>query len=157
MTHCILGIDPGISGAIAFYFPDVRDRVLAEDMPTVAGNVDAATLHERLKQLAPTVAVIEMVASRPGQGVASVFKFGRAYGTAIGVVQALGVQLHFVTPGKWKKHFNLPADKEKARELALRMFSQSPEHFARKKDDGRAEAALLALYGAETILTRAAA
>jgi hypothetical protein len=42
---CILGIDPGISGAIAFFFPVAPDRVAAEDMPVVAGEVDCATLH----------------------------------------------------------------------------------------------------------------
>lgn len=154
---CILGIDPGISGAIAFYFPDAPDRVLAEDVPTVHDQIAAATLFDRIKQMNPDVAVIELVSAMPGQGVSSTFKFGRSFGTVIGVVQAAGIALHFVTPAKWKHHFNLNADKECARELALRMFAKTPEHFARKKDHGRAEAALIARYAAETILTKQAA
>lgn len=154
---CILGIDPGISGAIAFYFPDVPDRVLAEDVPTVYDQIAAATLFDRIKQMNPDVAVIELVSAMPKQGVSSTFKFGRSFGTVIGVVQAAGIPLHFVTPAKWKRHFNLTADKECARELALRMFAKTPEHFARKKDHGRAEAALIARYAAETILSKQAA
>ena len=52
-----------------------------------------------------------------------------------------------VSPGKWKKHFGLTSDKEKSRALAIATWPQS-DHFRRKKDDGRAEAALTALYGA---------
>jgi crossover junction endodeoxyribonuclease RuvC len=156
-VKCILGIDPGISGAIAFYFPDVPDRVLAEDVPTVYDQIAAATLFDRIKQMNPDVAVIELVSAMPKQGVSSTFKFGRSFGTVIGVVQAAGIPLHFVTPAKWKRHFNLTADKECARELALRMFAKTPEHFARKKDHGRAEAALIARYAAETILSKQAA
>lgn len=154
---CILGIDPGVSGAIAFYFPDAPDRVLAEDVPTVYDQIAAATLFDRIKQMNPDVAVIELVSAMPKQGVSSTFKFGRSFGTVIGVVQAAGIPLHFVTPAKWKRHFNLTADKECARELALRMFAKTPEHFARKKDHGRAEAALIARYAAETILSKQAA
>jgi Holliday junction resolvasome RuvABC endonuclease subunit len=154
---CILGIDPGLSGAIAFYFPDLPDRVAAEDVPTVYDQIAAATLFDRIKQMAPDLAIIELVNAMPKQGVSSTFKFGRSFGTVIGVVQAAGIPLHFVTPAKWKRHFNLNADKECARELALRMFAKTPEHFARKKDHGRAEAALLALYAAQTISTKQAA
>jgi hypothetical protein len=41
---CILGIDPGLSGATAWYFPAAPDRVAAEDMPVVGGAVHFATL-----------------------------------------------------------------------------------------------------------------
>jgi hypothetical protein len=61
------------------------------------------------------------------------------------------VPLHLVTPGKWKKHFQLTSDKEQSRELAIRLFPGSAFQFNRKKHHGRAEAALLARYGAETI------
>ena len=56
-VHCICGIDPGKSGAIAFYFPDNHRLISAEDMPLAGGEVDAVTLTARLKQLAPTMAV----------------------------------------------------------------------------------------------------
>jgi crossover junction endodeoxyribonuclease RuvC len=98
--------------------------------------------------MAPDVAIVERVASRPGQGVSSVFKFGASYGAVIGVLAALEVRTILVTPQTWKKHFRLDSDKEKSRALALRTFAKSPEHFARKRDHSRAESALLALYGA---------
>jgi hypothetical protein len=147
-AFCALGVDPGLSGAIAFYFPTAPDRVAAEDMPVAAGLVDCATLAARIRQMRPDLAVVERVASRPGQGVASTFKFGAAYGAILGVLGALQIRTVLVTPTTWKKHFALSSDKEQSRALALRTFAKSPEHFARKKDDGRAEAALLALYGA---------
>jgi hypothetical protein len=55
---CILGIDPGLSGACAFFFPSAPDRVAAEDMPVVAGEVDAATLAARILQMGPAFAVV---------------------------------------------------------------------------------------------------
>ncbi len=72
---CIIGIDPGLSGAIAFYFPEAPDRVIAEDMPVASGMVDCATLATRIRQMAPGLAIVERVASMPKQGVSSTFKF----------------------------------------------------------------------------------
>ena len=148
---CILGIDPGLSGAIAFYFPDRPGLIAAEDMPVAAGEVDAATLARQIRRFNPAAAIIEQVGAMPRQGVASTFKFGQAYGTARGVVLGLGIPLHQVTPSRWKKHYRLDSDKEKSRALALRYWPAS-NHFSRKKDDGRAEAALLARFAAETML-----
>ncbi|SDQ99079.1 crossover junction endodeoxyribonuclease RuvC [Rhizobiales bacterium GAS113] len=153
MSHqvCICGIDPGLSGAVAFYFPAAPDRVVAEDVPVAGGKIDAVTLAKRINQLGPTMAVIELVSARPGQGVTSMFKFGQAYGVVQGVIGSLEIPVHFVTPGVWKRHFHLSADKEMARALALRLFPACSAHFARKKDHGRAEAALVARYGAEKL------
>jgi hypothetical protein len=149
--RCILGIDPGISGAIAFFFPDHPERVACEDVPIAAGNIDAVTLAARIAIMAPDVVIIEQVGAMPGQGVSSMFKFGRAFGTVIGVVGALKLPLHMVAPSRWKSHFRLSADKEEARALALRTFPACGGQFQRKKDHGRAEAALIARYGAETL------
>jgi hypothetical protein len=149
--HCILAIDPGISGALAYYFPDYPERISTEDMPIAGGDVDAVTLARRLNIMMPDICVMERVGAMPGQGVSSTFKFGRSFGTAIGVVGALKVPLVFVAPSKWKAHFRLSADKEQSRALALRMFPTISEQFERKKDHNRAEAALIARYGAETL------
>jgi crossover junction endodeoxyribonuclease RuvC len=151
VDRCILGVDPGISGAIAFYFPGVPSRVSAEDVPVAAGEINAAGLAERIRKMRPDVAVIERVAAMPGQGVSSTFKFGASFGVVCGVLAALEVPCHRVSPAVWKKNFKLPADKEAARALALRLFPATAEHFARKKDHGRAEAALIARYGSEVL------
>jgi crossover junction endodeoxyribonuclease RuvC len=146
----ILAVDPGISGAIAFIFPEAPDRVATEDMPVAAGDVDAVTLASRITAMGPAIAIVERVSSMPKQGVASTFRFGRSFGTAIGVIGALKVPLVFVTPTKWKAHFRLSADKEQSRAMALRLFPACAEQFQRKRDHGRAEAALIALFGLRT-------
>ena len=155
--RCILGIDPGASGAIAFYFTNAADRVSVKDMPTVDGAISSALLADIIRCHGPCVAVIEAVGAMPGQGVSSMFNFGKAFGQAIGVVGALKIPAHFVTPGKWKKHYRLSADKEECRARALQLFPACAEHFARKKDHGRAEAALIAKFGAETLFPWSAA
>ena len=148
---CIAAFDPGSSsGAVAFYFPFHPGQISAEDLPVVAGQVDPATLAARLKQMRPDVAIIERVAAMPRQGVSSTFKFGTAYGILQGVVATLDIPVHFVAPGRWKKHFGLTADKEQSRARALQLWPARSDLFARKKDHGRAESALLARYFAET-------
>ncbi len=151
---CIFANDPGASGAGAFYFTAHPETVSVEDTPLADGRVDGATLARRLEIMRPDLAIIERVGAMPGQGVTSMFNFGAAYGTVIGVVAALKIPVHFVTPGKWKKHFGLSADKEEARARALQLWPARAELFARKKDHGRAEAALIARFAAETIVGR---
>lgn len=153
----ILGIDPGVSGAVAFYSPLAPDRVAVEDVPVAGGEISAPHLASMIRRYAPSMAVIERVNAFPGQGVSSVFNFGRAYGDVRGVVGALSIPLHLVSPQKWKKHFGLSSDKDQSRMLAVRRFPAVADHFKRKKDDGRAEAALIALYGAEVLSNRSAA
>ena len=148
--RCICGVDPGLTGAIAFYFPEA-DAISVRDMPVVAGDVDAATLAAILRQMQPEIAVVEQVASRPKQGVASVFKFGSGYGMVQGVLAAIEIPRHLVTPQRWKKHHRLDAEKESARALALKLWPARSELFGLKKHAGRAEAALIARYGAAMI------
>jgi crossover junction endodeoxyribonuclease RuvC len=150
---CILGVDPGLKGAIAFYFP-VCGRIAAEDMPVVAGDVDASTLAAKIRVMAPTHAIVEAVHSMPGQGVSSSFKFGKGFGQVLGVITTLGVPLHLVGPAKWKRALWLSAEKDKSRALALQYWPNRSDLFGRVKDDGRAEAALLAYYCVEHILRK---
>jgi crossover junction endodeoxyribonuclease RuvC len=154
---CILGIDPGVSGAIAFYFSETPDRIAVEDVPVVAGEISAALLADRIKAFSPSIAIIERVASMPKQGVKSMFNFGVSFGQARGVVGALNIPLHYVTPAKWKKHFSLSSDKELSRKLAIHLFPACAASFALKTKDGRAEAALIARYGFETLFPASAA
>lgn len=151
MTTCILGVDPGVSGAIAFYWPEAPHRVIAEDFPTAYGHIDSGHLADRIRQMAPDFAVFESVGAMPGQGVSSTFKFGRACGVIDGILGALNIPRRAVSPTVWKKHWRLTKDKEKSRALALELFPTCAVHFARKRDHNRAEAALIARYGAEVI------
>jgi crossover junction endodeoxyribonuclease RuvC len=150
VERCILGIDPGISGAIAFYFPGVPARAPRTFRSRPARSTPPAW-RSRIRKMRPDVAVIERVSSMPGQGVASTFKFGASFGVVCGVLATLEIPCHRVSPAVWKRHFRLPANKEASRALALRLFPATAEHFSRKKDHGRAEAALIARYGSEVL------
>ena len=147
LGRCILGVDPGVSGAVAFYYPEHPDRVVTEDVPVAAGEINVPTLRDLILEMKPGFAWVERVHSMPKQGVSSSFAFGMAFGTVRGVIQALGVPMELVTPQRWKKAYRLDSDKEKARALALRLWPMSKQ-FSRKKDHGRAEAALIAKFGA---------
>jgi crossover junction endodeoxyribonuclease RuvC len=145
----ILGIDPGIIGGVALLSSD--GRIDAFDIPNVAGEVDVDMLVSCIRAMRPAMAVIERASAMPKQGVASTFKYGVAYGSLRTFVALCDIPCHLVTPGKWKHHFALDADKEKSRALAIRLWPGCG-HFARKKDHGRAEATLIARFGAEVLL-----
>ena len=142
----VLGIDPGSrSGAWAILGPA---GLVAGDLPVVDGNIDAAALARLVRATEPTRAIVERVSAMPKQGVTSVFSFGAAYGIILGVLGAAGVPVTLVPPTKWKRAFSLDSDKEKSRALAIRTWPTCTQ-FSRKKDNGRAEAALLAKWGQE--------
>jgi crossover junction endodeoxyribonuclease RuvC len=81
--------------------------------------------------------------------VVSAFNFGMNFGTIKGVCGGLRIPFSLVTPGKWKRDLGLKADKDQARARAAQLWPGAAAHFARKKDDGRAEAALIALWGSK--------
>ncbi len=146
---CVLAIDPGLTGALAFYYPDKPGRVAVYDMPVVGSAVNAAAMRDAIKGFAPDVAVIERVGPMPRDGVMQAWRFSAAFTTAQ-VVCALGdVPIVLITPSQWKRAMKLPggkAAKDQARTLAIATFPACADAFTRKKDAGRAEAALLAIY-----------
>jgi hypothetical protein len=146
VTH-YLGIDPGLTGAVAIV--DLKgDLIDVYDMPVVDRQVNAVELALTFDTFPADeqIVAIERVGSMPGQGVASTFRFGVSYGIVVGVVGALGHRTLHPTPAKWKADMGLTADKERSRKAAIDRWPKRAEFFARKKDDGRAEAALLALW-----------
>lgn len=144
----VLGIDPGASGALAFYWPEAPGLVVIEDMPVVDGQVSGALLADAIRRYEPEQAVVEAVGAMPKQGVSSTFKFGFATGMIHGVLGSLGIPYSVVTPAKWKRHMGLTSDKEQARAMAIRTFPAIAPKFYRAKDHNRAEACLLAYYAA---------
>jgi len=144
----ILGIDPGVTGGIAALHSD--GRIEAYDIPVVDGSVDVDALVRRVREHAPPLAVIEKAQAMPKQGVVSVFRYGTAFGALCACTALLGIPTYLVSPRKWKNHFGLDADKEKSRALAIRLWPGCGL-FERKRDHGRAEAALIARYGTEVI------
>jgi Holliday junction resolvasome RuvABC endonuclease subunit len=145
----VLGVDPGVSGAYALLGSNGLAAIV-DDLPVVNRQVDAAEWRRVIERLKPDMAVVEIVHSMPGQGVASTFKFGMAAGLIRGVLLGAGVPIFDATPTVWKKHFKLVgSDGEKSRALAIQRFPTSPA-LARKKDHNRAEALLIALWRVET-------
>ena len=146
-----IGIDPGLSGAVAVLSPAGR-LVDVFDMPVVDKRVNATLLHDAVRFYVEHVdagrlsAVVEQVASRPGQGVASTFKFGTSYGVVLGVLGALEIPVTHVRPNVWKRAVGVTADKGSSRRKAIDLWPDKAQMFARVKDDGRAESALIAWW-----------
>jgi crossover junction endodeoxyribonuclease RuvC len=140
-----MGVDPGAVSAAYALLDTNGNRAIVDDVPVLDKMVNAAEFARLVRKLRPSVAIVELVGSMPGQGVASTFKFGKGCGMLQGVLAALEIPLMQVTPAKWKRAFGLTSDKEKARAFAIRTFP-AVEGLSRKRDAGRAEALLLAYY-----------
>lgn len=143
----ILGCDPGQSGAIAAID---RDGNLHDvwDMPIVAKRVSAPLLADLLRPLrmVAEVAVIEDVHSSPQMGVTSAFTFGRGLGCLEGVALGADIPVAYVSPARWKGALRLNKDKERSRARAIELWPAQSHLFKRKKDEARAEAALIAYW-----------
>lgn len=145
-----LGIDPGaVSGAWGLV--DHHGGYLAcGDIPHKDGRIITRQLWADLSQAIDKrdcVIWCESVFSRPGQGVASSFKFGRAAGAIEAVCERFLCPWFLITPGSWKKHHALSSNKDESMGLARRLFPEAATQIKRKKDHGRAEALLIAEYG----------
>lgn len=158
----IIGIDPGITGAVAILNDDGSLHDVF-DMPVIQpgkrkriNSSGLARLIEENMSEFVTVAYIEQVGAMPGQGTASMFSFGHAAGVADGVLAALSIPIEYVTPQIWKKNYSLNGkDKEASRAKGIQLYPQAS--LARKKDVGRAEAILIARYGFDQYRTKEAA
>ena len=154
MTGLILGIDPGNSGALALLSDAGRLLELA-DMPCVADGtkgrqtVNPALLAAIIRRWSPSIAFCEYVGARPTDAKVAAFAFGRCRGAIEGTLAALGVPVTMLTVPTWRRAVGLPAGatKEQSRGEAIRRFPGHAAMFARVRDDGRAESALIAVAG----------
>jgi crossover junction endodeoxyribonuclease RuvC len=138
-----IGVDPGLTGAIALV--DSYGVLLrVDDMPVLNGNVSPQLLNELDDWDQCGQVVIEDVHSMPKQGVASSFKFGRSKGVIEGYFAGQGIPLRYVAPSTWKRDLKLSKNKGASRQMAVELWPGKASLFTRVKDDGRAEAALLA-------------
>lgn len=150
----VAGIDPGKSGAMAIVYPDGAVHFFDVPMNKVRGKAKPAwglwwrSWHGALDFAGVDLIVIEDVGARPGQGVTSMFTFGRTLGFVHAVAAASGASMQNVTPAIWKGKLGLlNSSKGASRELCGNLYPKSIKDLARVKDDGRAEAALIAHYG----------
>jgi crossover junction endodeoxyribonuclease RuvC len=149
----VAGIDPGLSGAVCVFDVD-KGMLTILDMPTVEvksgktmkRKLSEPMLAELLRPHAIDHCVLEQVGAMPGQGVSSMFSFGQSYGAIRGVLAGLRVPITMVTPAKWCRDLKLPAGKDANRQRAAQLFPAYAASFSRVKDDGRADAALLAYW-----------
>lgn len=148
MTTLTVGIDPGMTGALAILNSD-NQLIAIHDLPFIGKRLNAALLQTLLlEHNGQRHAWVEESQSFPGQGVSSAFNYGTGYGTILGVLAATQIPYRTVRPAIWKKAMQLGRDKTDSRRRATELWPAHADQFQRVKDDGRAEAALIALYGA---------
>lgn len=154
----ILAIDPGSKGAVALYDSNTRALVV-HDMPTLAitvgktkrNRVDLHRLNALILDMSVHAehALIEEVGAAPSDGVVGAFSFGEAFGCVKMAVAAHEIPMQLIRPQEWKAfHRLIGKDKDDSRQRASQLLPEHAAKWVRKMDDGRAEAALIALYGA---------
>lgn len=149
----IIGVDPGCSGSLVAVDYKTGDFVGHLIMPTIKvgskTRVDAASIKHWLNEL-PTIhhAYIEQVGAMPKQGVSSMFTFGHAVGTVVGVIVGSGIPVTFLTPQSWKKTAGLiGSEKDAARSRAIQLYPNLKELSAIGKGQAIADALLIARHG----------
>jgi len=148
----VMSIDPGLSGALAVFIDDVLIDVV--DMPTheltrngkAKRQIAASELAGIFTQHHPGHVIVEKVSAMPGQGVTSMFSFGRSLGIVEGIIAAYNIPVTYVTPGVWTKGIGRGAGKDASRARACELYPSHQKSFARVKDDGRADAVLIGAW-----------
>lgn len=168
MTICV-GVDPGANGAIAFIDIDSGELLMVEDMPVdktqtgkhVRSRVARGRLLEIMYRAKGATVFTERPEGRPmkstnkktGQietrqpGAAGMLSLGENYGNILMSCTAAEMAVTEIRPGQWKSKLSVSASKDDAIRRASELFPSHTHLLARKKDDGRAEAILLAYYG----------
>ena len=156
----IIGIDPGVSGAICILTNGKITEIY--EMPTmidgkknkkqVNGAEVTNIINKELVNEKDINVVIEHVSAMPGQGVTSMFNFGQSFGVLKGICAALKLPVHFIRPVKWKKHFNLiNTEKDASRTKVIEVFPYISSKISKKKDANKADAILIARFFHETV------
>jgi hypothetical protein len=157
----VLGIDPGLTGGCAVYAAHTGTIIDVIDIPTIGVDakqrVDCAAIYNWISTTRGNGFIargfIERAQAMPDQGSSSGFKYGRGVGYLEATVLLSHIPLEIIEVRAWKKHFGIVGSKadgagEAARALVIQRFPEASHLFARKKDHGRAEAVLIAVYGA---------
>ncbi len=149
----LVAIDPGLSGGVALLRGD--GSILARPMPLAGRELDLVELARIIQDCGPQWLILEKVGSRPGQGVASTFKFGMGYGALLGLGAGLGVPVELVTPQRWKGVVLHGSAKDKLAAIsycrrAFPTVGLVPPG-CRKSHDGMADALCLLEYGRRTL------
>jgi hypothetical protein len=170
----VIGIDPGLTGAIVVMDVDTGAPREIHDMPvhkltpgSKKNQVDAKALAEILSPFHATPVALEMVSAMPrkdkrtgeevSMGTASSFNFGAGWGIVLGVAAVCCAGVKPVVPTVWKRYWGLlKTEKDAARLLAIEKFPASEPALRRKKDSGRADALLIASWARNKLITEGA-
>ena len=150
----ILGLDPGKKGAITFIDP--IDHVFwVHDMPIKAigqserrWELDYHQFSNIMDRYDPLFGAVEDVWSMTGDGNVGAFSFGAVTGAVMGILHYYGTRVTRVRPALWKANMRVTADKGTSIKRAIELVPEAAQILDRKKDDGRAESLLIALYSA---------
>lgn len=158
-TSALIAIDPGLKGAIAFYDP-LTGQLEVSDMPLqkkararkeAKNIIDEGELFATIELYAgmgAKHAFIEEVGGMPGQSAPNAFNFGFGAGLLHAFARAVGLSIEPIRPQEWKGALRVPSDTTKA--ILARASQLIPTHvhlWPQVSHEGRAEAAMLALYG----------
>lgn len=160
----LIAVDPGLNGAMAVLDRSTLALKSIYDLPTyqtpTKSRKSGYFLHLDVHKFANLVGryakdtefcVIEDVGAMPDQGLSSTFRFGKVAGLLHGAMAAFFLPVIPVSPAVWKLSLGLTSDKAKSLELAKKKFPESAEYFKLQKHNDRAEAALMAYFGAKNI------
>ena len=143
-----IGIDVGKKGGIAVIFEDNIEVYPYSDDKLMYICSKAKALEITRKE--QTFCVVEKVGAMHGQGVTSMFNFGKSFGYILGVLEAYKISYQLVNPQIWKKEFNLiKKDKAESIKTCKRLYpdiSLLPTARCSKENDGMAEALLICTY-----------
>lgn len=160
-----IGIDPGLSGAIAVITDNSLIRIYDTPTTTITKGAGKSKKNKRAYVESRMVEIlsqynyesvhigIEKVHSMPGQGVASMFSMGYGYGLWIGIVVALKLPYTLITPQRWKKELMSGMSKEKAAScIRAQQLYPDGEFFTPRGRawDGRGDSVLIATYLKQT-------
>ncbi len=161
----VIGIDPGLLGAVAALRQDGKLGTI--DMPrtrVIRNNklrydIDGIRLTDTLSRLRANYddayVFLESVWARQEESPSASFHFGKGYGLIQGILIAVGFRPFVTVPAsRWKKAMDVPKGKTAARARATEIFPASAARWARVKDDGRADAAMIAAYGEREIMSK---
>jgi crossover junction endodeoxyribonuclease RuvC len=164
----VLGIDPGKTGALAFLTLSGGLPVDLEtlDMPMLRigkrSQVDAWTLAREIDARSTVdgeplaVAMLEQGGVRPQNGRIGAATFWLGLGVIRGILAANFIPIEITAASAWKRSLRVVGDKDASRLRASAIFPRWAGQWARAKDEGRAEAALIALFGANQLPVREA-
>ncbi len=153
----IIGIDPGVTGAMAVRLPD--GKMVIEDLPTAKTDgfnciapIEFSEIVRKYIEPGPNMNIVaysEKTGTIPGNGVLAIKSVYECRGVIRTVLAMLRIPLIYVPPQAWRKFHGLPdkSDKEYSRGFALQRLPELAEQLKLKKHHNRAEAALIALYG----------